>query len=143
MVLKPYDSAELADASKSAVLHRNLKGQFPRVVGGEGHYYVVDGGRKVLDASGGAAVACLGHGNKRVAEAVIRQLNSIAYSPSTFFTTAVCEQLCKFLVSTTQGHMSRAYLVSSGTYAAHAGTTKSLAASLLTLEQVRKPWKQQ
>ncbi|KAF6787100.1 putative class III aminotransferase [Colletotrichum musicola] len=120
MVLQPFDSAEVADASKSAVLHRDLKGQFPRVVGGEGPYYVVDGGRKVFDASGGAAVACLGHGDKRVTEAVIRQLNCISYSPSTFFTTTVCEQLCKFLVSTTQGHMSRAYLVSSGSEAMEA-----------------------
>ncbi|KAF0319082.1 putative class III aminotransferase [Colletotrichum asianum] len=120
MVLRALNSVEFADASKSAVLHRDLKSQFLRTVGGEGNCYVVDGGRKLFDASGGAAVACLGHGDKRVAEAIIRQLSNIAYSPSTFFTTSVCEQLAQFLVNTTHGHMSRAYLVSSGSEAMEA-----------------------
>ncbi|KAF9881403.1 hypothetical protein CkaCkLH20_01553 [Colletotrichum karsti] len=120
MVLKPLDSVEFTDASKSAVLHRDLKSYFIRTVGGEGNCYVVEGGRRIFDASGGAAVACLGHGDERVKEAMIRQLSSVAYSPSTFFTTPVCEQLCQFLVNSTDGHMSRAYLVSSGSEAMEA-----------------------
>lgn len=114
MVLKPLDTVEFTDASHSPVLHRDLRGQFARIVGGEGHHYVVEGGRKLFDASGGAAVACIGHGDKRVADAMVRQINSIAYSPSTFFTTPTCEKLCQFLVDSTGGRMSRAYLVSSG-----------------------------
>ncbi|KAJ0337181.1 hypothetical protein KNSL1_013002 [Colletotrichum chrysophilum] len=94
MVLKALNSVEFADASKSAVLHRDLKSQFLRTVGGEGNCYVVDGGRKLFDASGGAAVACLGHSDKRVAEAIIRQLSNIAYSPSTFFTTPSWRLTC-------------------------------------------------
>ncbi|KAL0944183.1 putative class III aminotransferase [Colletotrichum truncatum] len=120
MVLIPLNPNEYMDASKSAVLHRDLKSQFARTVGSEGNCYVVEGGRKIFDASGGAAVACLGHGDRRVADAMIRQLNSLAYSPSTFFTTSVCEQLCQLLVNSTQGHMSRAYLLSSGSEAMEA-----------------------
>ncbi|OHW96724.1 aminotransferase [Colletotrichum incanum] len=120
MVLKSLDGVGFTDASHSAVLHRDLRCQFARIVGGKGHYYVVEGGRKIFDASGGAAVACLGHGDKRVADAMIRQLGGIAYNPSTFFTTSVCEQLCQFLVDSTNGHMSRAFIVSSGSEAMEA-----------------------
>ncbi|OLN95620.1 putative aminotransferase C1771.03c-like protein 3 [Colletotrichum chlorophyti] len=120
MASKSVDSVELKDATKSAVLHRDLRSRLVHTTGGDGHYYVVDGGRKIFDASGGAAVACLGHGDRRVADAIIRQLNDIAYSPSSFFTTPVCEQLCRFLVDSTHGHMSRAYLVSSGSEAMEA-----------------------
>ncbi|WQF80049.1 Putative aminotransferase class-III, pyridoxal phosphate-dependent transferase, major [Colletotrichum destructivum] len=121
MVFQSLDAAALIiDASQSAVLHRDLRSHFARIIGGEGHFYILEGGRKIFDASGGAAVACLGHGDKRVAEAVMRQLDGIAYSPSTFFTTPVCEQLCQFLVDSSHGHMSRAYLVSSGSEAMEA-----------------------
>ncbi|GKT59026.1 aminotransferase [Colletotrichum tofieldiae] len=51
---------------------------------------------------------------------MMRQLGGIAYNPSTFFTTSVCEQLCQFLVDSTDGHMSRAFLVSSGSEAMEA-----------------------
>ncbi|CCF42282.1 ornithine aminotransferase [Colletotrichum higginsianum] len=88
MVSQSLDATALTtDASQSAVLHRDLRSHFAHTIGGEGHFYVLEGGRKIFDASGGAAVACLGHGDKRVAEAMMRQLGGIAYSPSTFFTT--------------------------------------------------------
>lgn len=45
---------------KSAVLHRDLHHDFPEVVQGEGNYLILKDGRKVFDASGGAAVACVG-----------------------------------------------------------------------------------
>jgi hypothetical protein len=56
----------------SRVLHRS--GAIPPVaVSGEGIYLHLADGRAMIDASGGAAVACLGHGNRRVAEAIGRQ----------------------------------------------------------------------
>ena len=56
----------------SRVLHRS--GSIPPLaVGGEGIYLHLADGTKVIDASGGAAVACLGHGNRRIAEAIGRQ----------------------------------------------------------------------
>lgn len=45
---------------KSAVLHRHLHHDFLNLARGEGHYLVLDDGRKIFDASGGAAVACVG-----------------------------------------------------------------------------------
>jgi len=42
-------------------------------------------------------------------------MNKIAYCPSVFYTTDVCERLCRFLVDSTDEHMARAYIVNSGT----------------------------
>lgn len=45
---------------KSAVLHRDLHHDFPELLRAEGHYLYLKDGRKIFDASGGAAVACVG-----------------------------------------------------------------------------------
>lgn len=52
-------------ASKSLVLHRSLHADPLHVVAAQGHYLHLSNGQKIFDASGGAAVACLGHGELR------------------------------------------------------------------------------
>lgn len=100
----------------SAVVHRSLKVDFPRIIGGEGNYVILEDGRRIFDASGGAAVACIGHGNTRVHDAIAAQLKQISYCSTIFYTTDVCEKLCRELVDSTHGVMKRAYIVNSGTY---------------------------
>jgi adenosylmethionine-8-amino-7-oxononanoate aminotransferase len=100
----------------SAVLHRSLKIDFPRIVGSEGNYVTLEDGRRILDASGGAAVVCIGHGNTRVHDAIAAQLKQVSYCSTTFYTTDVCEKLCEELVDSTHGVMKRAYIVNSGVY---------------------------
>ncbi|KAI2635998.1 exocyst complex protein exo70 [Xylaria nigripes] len=107
-------------ASTSAVLHRSLRAEFPRIVGGDGNYLILEDGRRVFDASGGAAVSCIGHGDTRVREAIVAQLNRIAYCATIFYTTDVSEKLCQELVQSTHGVMRRAYLVNSGSEAMEA-----------------------
>lgn len=108
------------ESSPSAVLHRQLRLQFPAIVRGEGSYLVLDDGRRILDASGGAAVACIGHGDARVADAAMAQMRSAAYCSTIFYTSTACEQLCRYLVDSTDGHMARAYIVCSGSEAMEA-----------------------
>lgn len=48
------------NSQPSAVLHRHLHHEFLDVARGEGHYLILEDGRKIFDASGGAAVACIG-----------------------------------------------------------------------------------
>ncbi|MGH6713353.1 MAG: aspartate aminotransferase family protein, partial [Bradyrhizobium sp.] len=48
-------------SQKSRVLHRSLRETPPRAVGGEGVWLIAEDGKRILDASGGAAVSCLGH----------------------------------------------------------------------------------
>lgn len=50
---------------ESAVLHRSLHQDPLHVVSAKGNYLNLSNGQKIFDATGGAAVACLGHGDER------------------------------------------------------------------------------
>lgn len=49
----------------SFVLHRSLHQDPLHVVSAKGHFLHLSNGQKIFDATGGAAVACLGHGDER------------------------------------------------------------------------------
>ena len=49
----------------SAVLHRSLHHKPLHVLSAKGNFLHLDNGQRILDATGGAAVSCLGHGNER------------------------------------------------------------------------------
>jgi adenosylmethionine-8-amino-7-oxononanoate aminotransferase len=82
----------------SAVLHRDLRTTPPLAVAGEGAYIVDAGGRRYLDASGGAAVSCLGHNHPRITAAVRAQLGRLEYVHTSFFTNEPSEALAEALV---------------------------------------------
>ena len=116
---KPTDQAKpsrpnMDSHQNSAVLYRNLNTPFLSLLRGKGLFLELENGLSVIDASGGAAVACIGHGDQRVRDAIVAQLDKVAYCSTLFYTADVCEKLCQELVSSTKGHMSRAYIVSSG-----------------------------
>ena len=62
---KPTNNHNKSAGSGSAVLHRSLHEDPLRVVSSKGHILHLSNGQKIFDATGGAAVACLGHGNER------------------------------------------------------------------------------
>jgi adenosylmethionine-8-amino-7-oxononanoate aminotransferase len=78
------------------------------------------GGRRYLDASGGAAVSCLGHGHPDVLAAMRRQLDTIAYAHTAFFTTEAAERLADRLIEDAPPGLSHVYLVSGGSEAVEA-----------------------
>lgn len=82
----------------SAVLHRDFRVQPRTARRGEGIYLIDDAGRRYLDASGGAAVSCLGHHHPAVLEAVQTQVATLAYAHSGFFTNSPAEDLAEHLV---------------------------------------------
>jgi len=97
------------------LLDRNLHRSFPVVKGGSGNYLYLTDGRIVFDSTSGAAVSCLGHGNKRVIKAISALMNTgIPYLASTFWGCEVVEELCKELINGTGGKMARVYLTGSG-----------------------------
>lgn len=51
--------------ARSSVLHRSLHHDPIRVELAKGNFLHLSNGQKIFDATGGAAVACLGHGNER------------------------------------------------------------------------------
>lgn len=99
------------------VLHRKLKAA-PRVATrGEGAYLFDAQGRRYLDASGGAAVACLGHNHPAVVEAVIAQVRALPCAHTSFFTSTPSEALADFLVERAPAGIVRFMTVSDGSVA--------------------------
>lgn len=86
-------------------------------VSGAGLTLTLSDGRKLIDASGGAAVACLGHGNRRVADAVGAQALQLDYVHTGSFTTRPAEELADLLVGHEPGGLTHAFFVSSGSEA--------------------------
>jgi len=104
----------------SRILHRSLRGSLPIAASGHGIRIVDAAGRVYLDASGGAAVSCLGHGHPDVLRAMHEQIDRVAYAHTSFFSTAVAEALAEHLVARAPQGISHVYLVSGGSEAIEA-----------------------
>ncbi len=107
-------------ARTSRVLHRSLRETPPKAIGGEGVYLFAEGGRRVIDASGGAAVSCLGHQHPRVIAAMAKQASTLAYAHTAFFSSEPAEALAETLVGHEPGGLAYAYFVSGGSEAIEA-----------------------
>ena len=107
-------------ARPSRVLHRSLRETPPRAVGGEGVWLFAEDGRKILDASGGAAVSCLGHQHPRVIAAMAKQASKLAYAHTAFFSSEPAEELAERLVGHEPGGLAYTYFVSGGSEAIEA-----------------------
>src|SRR5881227_2217009 len=104
----------------SRVLHRSLREAPPKAIGGEGIYLFAEDGRRVIDASGGAAVSCLGHQHPRVIAAMAKQASTLAYAHTSFFSSEPAEALAEKLVGHEPGGLAYAYFVSGGSEAIEA-----------------------
>lgn len=101
----------------SYILHRQFVHDYPVAVSGDGPYLIDDRGRRYLDASGGAAVSCLGHSHKAVVEAIKAQLDRLPYAHSGFFTNQPAEALAEYLVTRAPERLSKVYFLSGGSEA--------------------------
>jgi adenosylmethionine-8-amino-7-oxononanoate aminotransferase len=102
------------------LLHRTIRNKLPVAVGGKGIELFDSEGRAYIDASGGAAVSCLGHAHPDVLKALHAQLDKIAYAHTSFFTTDVAEELADRLVADAPEGIGHVYLVSGGSEAVEA-----------------------
>src|SRR5688500_17633548 len=106
--------------SSTRVFHRHLHYTPPTATSGSGVYLTDAAGKQYLDASGGAAVSCLGHGHPDVLAAMHAQIDKLAYAHTSFFTTEVAEELAQYLVARAPEGISHAYFVSGGSEAVEA-----------------------
>jgi adenosylmethionine-8-amino-7-oxononanoate aminotransferase len=104
----------------SHIFPRHTKNLPPVAVDGIGCYLTDASGKQYLDASGGAAVSCLGHGDRVVINAIKAQLDSLAYAHTGFFTSQPAETLADLLIEHAPGDLDRVYLVSGGSEAVEA-----------------------
>jgi adenosylmethionine-8-amino-7-oxononanoate aminotransferase len=102
------------------ILHRAANAVMPVAVGGKGIELFDKNGKTYIDASGGAAVSCLGHGHPDILAALHSQLDTLAYAHTGFFTTDVAEKLADRLVEDAPHGLDHVYLVSGGSEAIEA-----------------------
>ena len=98
----------------STVFHRSPKQKLPVAVAGDGIEIIDSTGKRYLDASGGAAVSCVGHSNQRVIDAIKRQAQQLPYAHTSFFTTEPAEELADHLISRASKGLEHVYFVSGG-----------------------------
>ncbi len=102
------------------VLHRQIGQPYPVAASARGIAIRDAKGKEYIDASGGAAVSCLGHSHPDVLAAMHEQLDRLAYAHTSFFTTKVAEELADELIAHAPEGMSRVLLVSGGSEAIEA-----------------------
>ena len=102
------------------VFHRNPKHEYPVAAGGEGPYVIDRNGKRYLDASGGAAVSCLGHSDREVIAAIKAQLDQLPFAHTSFFTNQPMEELADLLVASAPEGIDRVYFCSGGSEAVEA-----------------------
>jgi adenosylmethionine-8-amino-7-oxononanoate aminotransferase len=102
------------------LLHRSIAHAYPAAVSGQGVTIRDAEGRDYIDASGGAAVSCLGHSHPDVLAAMHAQLDQLAYAHTGFFTTKVAEELGETLMADAPDGIGHVYYVSGGSEAVEA-----------------------
>lgn len=101
----------------SHVFHRHTRHRYPIAVRGDGAYVIDSEGKRYLDASGGAAVSCLGHSHGAVIRAIKDQVDRLPYAHTSFFTNEPSEELADFLIERAPKGLERVYFVSGGSEA--------------------------
>ncbi len=104
----------------SHIFPRHTKVKTPVAVSGEGCYLYDSSGKQYLDASGGAAVSCLGHGDVEIIAAIKAQLDQLAFAHTSFLTSEPAEQLADLLIEHAPEGIEKVYLVSGGSEATEA-----------------------
>jgi adenosylmethionine-8-amino-7-oxononanoate aminotransferase len=111
-------TAATVRADETSVFPRLLDLAYPSVERGDGVRLYLADGREVLDAcSGGAMVACLGHGVGEVVEAAAAQAEKLAYVYNHHFTNEPQERLARRLLEVAAPQMARVRFVSGGSEA--------------------------
>lgn len=87
----------------------------PGILRSKGSRYIVKSGEMYLDASGGAAVACIGQSDPRPFEAMYQQAQQASYCHPGHFSTSAPDDLARFLCESTAYKMNKVWLCNSGT----------------------------
>jgi adenosylmethionine-8-amino-7-oxononanoate aminotransferase len=104
----------------SHVLYRKFDHPYPMAVSAAGVEIVDRDGKRYIDASGGAAVSCLGHGHPRVIDAICRQVEELAYAHTGFFTSAPADALADHLIAAAPTGLDKVFYTSGGSEAVEA-----------------------
>lgn len=99
------------------VFQRRIAQRLPVAVKGDGAYIIDEAGKRYLDASGGAAVSCLGHSDADVIAAIKAQVDDLAFAHTAFFTSRPAEELADLLIAEAPPGLQAVYFLSGGSEA--------------------------
>jgi hypothetical protein len=102
------------------IFQRQIAAKMPKAVKGEGIYLIDSEGKRYLDASGGAAVSCLGHSDPDVIQAIKAQVDQLPFAHTAFFTSGPAEDLAGLLIGKAPAGIGMVYFVSGGSEAMEA-----------------------
>ncbi len=102
------------------VFQRQIHADMPSAVKGEGIYIIDADGKRYLDASGGAAVSCLGHSDPDVIQAIKDQAEALPFAHTAFFSSPAAEDLADLLVGKAPDGIGMVYFMSGGSEAVEA-----------------------
>jgi len=102
------------------VFHRSTAQRPPKAAGGGGIFLIDADGRRYVDACGGAAVSCIGHGHPAVIAAIAEQSERLEFIHTGFFTTGAAEELAELIADQCPGSLDRVWYTGSGSEAIEA-----------------------
>ncbi|THU92737.1 hypothetical protein K435DRAFT_671560 [Dendrothele bispora CBS 962.96] len=110
------DTADSKSLKATSLIHRTPWIP-PIATSAEGIYLTLEDGRTVIDAVGGAAVACIGASNAHVKKAITDQLDRLPYVYSMQLSNEPAEKLAKILTSSANNAFELVGFVSGGSEA--------------------------
>jgi adenosylmethionine-8-amino-7-oxononanoate aminotransferase len=106
--------------SDSALFPRDFRKSYPVAVRGEGCWIIDQSGRRLLDASGQAAVVSIGHGVTEIGRAMAEQSSQLAFAHTTQFHSEPAEKSAQRLLALAPPNFrsgGRVYFTSGGSEA--------------------------
>ncbi|KAI0675855.1 PLP-dependent transferase [Trametes maxima] len=100
----------------TAILHRT-PWRPPVASSAEGIYITLEDGKKLIDAVGGAAVACIGNGHPAVKKAIKEQVDKVSYVYNMQLSNEPAEELAHNLIQSSKGAFDLVGFVSGGSEA--------------------------
>ncbi|KIK61679.1 hypothetical protein GYMLUDRAFT_96529 [Collybiopsis luxurians FD-317 M1] len=108
--------SDLPTLRPTSIIHRT-PWRPPVATHGEGIYLDLEDGRRVIDAVGGAAVACIGTNHPKVIQAIKDQLDRLPYVYSMQLSSEPAEKLAEMLIQSGNGAFELCGIVSGGSEA--------------------------
>ncbi|KAL2865960.1 pyridoxal phosphate-dependent transferase [Aspergillus lucknowensis] len=107
----------MPEISTSSVFHRSLTQSYDSAASGSGVYVQTKDGKKVLDGCSGATVSCLGHGHPKIIQAIVDQVQNMAYAHTSLYTSDPAEKLAALLTEQSDDAFSKVMFLCSGSEA--------------------------
>lgn len=100
--------------------HSPAEPRRPTVARGQGIYLWDTSGKRYIDASSGPIAVNLGHGNERVMQAAMQQMQKVSFASRVFFENEANTQLADLIAEHAGPGFERAFFVSGGSEATEA-----------------------